>query len=153
MGMTMSFHRVTADELDRITANPENVHEYLWVLERGGEPNGYLDRAWDGLRYLFEAAHLGIDLFFDGESLGTDGTLSGWDVELVRLTADRLRSTPFEQLARYFDPERMTAEDVYPNIWHEGTDALDYLHANYENLRRFFDFAATSDSAAIMSFG
>ncbi|WP_024800912.1 YfbM family protein [Nocardia sp. BMG51109] len=153
MGMVMSFSRVTPAELNRIDANPENVHEFLWSLDRDGEPDGYLDKAWDGLRYLFEAAHLGLDLYMEGESIGSDGTLSAWDADLVHRAADLLRSTPFERLARCFDPGRMTAQNVYPNIWYEGAEALDYLRVNYDNLVRFFEFAAAGGSGAIMSFG
>ncbi|RDI47143.1 YfbM family protein [Nocardia mexicana] len=153
MGMVMSFSRVTPAELDRIGANPENVHEFLWELDRDGEPDGYIDKAWDGLRYLFECAHLEIDLFLDGESIGSDGTLSAWDAVLVHETADVLRNTPFEQLARHFDAEQMTAQEVYPSIWHDGDDALDYLRTNYLHLRRFFEFAAAGGSGAVMSFG
>ncbi|MBB5913331.1 hypothetical protein BJY24_002198 [Nocardia transvalensis] len=151
--MVMEFHRVTQAELDRIGANPENVHEFLWGLDREGEPDGDLDKAWDGLRYLFESAKLDVDLFLDGRSVPSDSTLSAWDADLVRRTAELLRGTPFDQLAHHFDPEVMAAENVYPTIWHEGDDALDYLRQNYDQLVRFFDFAAAGGSGAIMSFG
>ncbi|MFJ1458618.1 YfbM family protein [Nocardia sp. N2S4-5] len=153
MGMVMSFSRVTPAELARIESDPESMREFPWEPDRGGEPDGYLDKAWDGLRYLFETAELDIDLFLGGRSVDSDGTLSLWDAELVRQTAKVLRGTPFDRLARHFDPGQMTAQNVYPNIWQRGDEALHYLRVNYEHLVRFFDFAATDGSGALMSFG
>ncbi|GAB2716851.1 DUF1877 family protein [Nocardia thraciensis] len=67
--------------------------------------------------------------------------------------ARRIWSVRARQLARHFDAERMTAQEVYPNIWLDGDDALDYLRANYLHLVRFFEFAAADGSGAVMSFG
>lgn len=153
MGMAMSFSRVTPAELARIESDPESMREFPWEPARAGEPDGYLDKAWDGLRYLFEVADLGIDLFQDGRSVSSDGTLNLWDADLVRQTAKVLRGTTFDRLAHHFDPEQMTAQNVYPNIWQEGDEALDYLRVNYGHLVRFFDFAAADGSGALMSFG
>ena len=72
----------------------------------------------------------------------------------VQQAAEQLRGMPFDQLARHFDPQRMTEQDVYPSvIWKRDEDALSYLRLHYEKLVRFFDAAATSGSGAIMSLG
>jgi hypothetical protein len=50
----------------------------------------------------------------------------------------------------------MTERGIYPRIWERDPaedDVLGYLRLYYEILVRFFDTAAASESAAIMSFG
>jgi hypothetical protein len=151
MGMVVSFTRVTPEELDRAMDDAEWAEEHLWDLDR--EPDGYLDKAWDGIQFLLNAAEVPIDLRMDGDFIGEDGCLAGWTVGDVENAARHLRATPFEQLARHFDPARMTQRDIYPAvIWERDDDALDYLREHYEILVKFFDAAAASGSAAIMNF-
>jgi hypothetical protein len=150
--MVISFTQVTPAELDRAMEDPEWTQEHLYDLDRTGQPDGYLDKAWDGIQFLLDAAEVPIDLRQDGDFIGEDG-LSGWTVDAIEEAAKHLRATPFEQLARHFDPARMTERDIYPGIWAHDDDALGYLRTNYETLVRFFDATAASGSAAIMHFG
>lgn len=156
MGMVVSFTRVTTAELARIKAAPHDATDIIDAREHiRKEPSGYIDKAWGGLEYLFEHAHIGVDLFADGELIDEDRMLYAWSADLVSATADQLRATPFARLAEYFDAEDMDDSDVYPNIWVRDGDqlGLGYLGLNYAELIRFFEFAAKSGSAAIMSFG
>lgn len=153
MGMVVSFTRVTDVEMGKVVADPG----VLWDLveERGEEPDGYIDKAWGGLEYLFERARVGVDLFFDGDLLEGEAAVYTWTPELVRSTAEVLRGTPFEVLAAHFDAEDMDDSEVYPTVWVRDGDelGLDYLRGNYENLVEFFEFAAKQGSGAVMSFG
>jgi len=153
MGMVLSFTRVTPEELNKAMADPEWAGEYLWELDRTDEPDGYLDKAWDGIQFLLDAAKVPIQLRMDGHLIDAEGCLAAWTVSDVEDAARHLRATPFEQLARHFDPARMAGQGIYPAIiWERDDDALDYLRENYEALVLFFDAAAASGSAAIMSF-
>lgn len=160
MGMVISFYRVTPDELARAVDDPGCVDDLLEVADerakKDGSPDGYLDKSWAGLDFLLGSARVPVSIY-DGdlEFLDDDGYLFGWDTATVAETARVLRSTPFEELARHYDPVRMTEQSVYPSIiWaREGTEALDWLREFYEDLVAFFDDAASRGCAAIKTFG
>ncbi|WP_067476078.1 YfbM family protein [Nocardia amamiensis] len=152
MGVILSFMKVTGEQLDRFTTAGVEEEE-LWDLESAdGDPSGYLDKSWDGLRYLLEAAEVELDLFFEGNLL--DDEHYGWPVDLVRATAQKLKATPFDRLAAYYDGTAMDNADVYPRIWsRDGDEGLNYLRYHYDVLVAFFDNAARSGAAAVMHFG
>lgn len=148
MGLVVSFKTVSPQELDAACEDPRSPAE-LGRRDRPGEPGGYLDKAWAGLQFLFDEADLPIDLLADGFVINDDVTVTGWDAQTVQRVAKLLQSTPFAQLARYFDPDEMSAQAVYPSIW-GGGDSIGYLRDNYQILVRFFAAAAAAGSAAIM---
>ncbi|MEV0344076.1 YfbM family protein [Nocardia sp. NPDC050713] len=153
MGVILSFKKVTSERLAGLVAAGAQAQEDLWNIERAkGDPEGYLDKSWDGLRYLLEAARSGVDLFFGGELI--DDEYYAWPVDLVQTTAEQLRATPFAALAAHYDPGAMDEANVYPGIWtRDGDQALDYLRYHYEILVAFFADAAKTGSAAVMHFG
>jgi hypothetical protein len=158
MGMYMSFTRVTPEELEKAATDPQWARDCVDDLDRADEHDGHLDldKAWDGIQFLLDRAGLPIELQLDGESISEDPYLTGWTVDDVKDAARHLRATPFEQLVRHFDPAQMMKSGIYPRIWDRDPaedDVLGYLKESYELLVRFFDAAAASKSAAIMSFG
>lgn len=154
MGLTMSFTRVTPEELERAVHDQPwamKLVEFLGELDDPGEPAGNLDKSWDGLQYLLDRAGVGVRLQDDGVPINEDHTIAGWRVDNVRQTAELLRATPFEELAGFFDPAEMTEHEVYPSFW--DADDLEYLRGNYQTLVEFFEATAGAKSAAIMEFG
>jgi hypothetical protein len=155
MGVTLGFTRVTPEDLEKAIDDPEQAEEILERVaseDRAGEPDGYLDKAWGGLQFLLDAAKVPVDLRMDGEFIDDEAYLSAWDAYVVAETARHLRAISFEDLARHFDPVRMTEQDIYPAIW-ERDDALGYLKAHYAGLVEFFEAAAAAGAAAISHFG
>ncbi|WP_067844976.1 YfbM family protein [Nocardia lijiangensis] len=154
MGVILSFTKVTSERLSHLIAAGPQAQEELWQLERADDdPSGYLDKAWDGLRYLLEEAETGVDLCDSGVPLDSE-EYYGWPADLVGSTAERLRDTPFTALAAHYDPAAMDAANVYPGIWtRDGDAALGYLRIHYATLAAFFADAAKSGSAAVMHFG
>ncbi|MFD7918501.1 YfbM family protein [Streptomyces sp. NPDC059740] len=153
MGMYLSFIRVTPQELEEAEKDPARAEVFLERRhERGAdEPDGGLEKAWAGLEFLLNAAAAGVDLLRDGELISEDGRFSGWTADRVQGAAKRLGDLPFERLARHYDPQRMTEEDVYPGVWQPpGKGELAYLEEHYAVLVGFFTAAAASGSAAIM---
>jgi hypothetical protein len=153
MGMVMSFTQVTPDDLRLAMENPERIDQLLDHLNEAGAPQVDLDKAWDGIAFLLSAARTRLPLPSMGDQmLDPDRGCVAWFAETVERVAQRLRATPFDQLAPHFDPRRMTERDVYPSsIWERDDDALDYLRVHYVKLVGFFDAAARSGAAAIMT--
>lgn len=154
MGLTMSFTRVTPEELERAVADPVwagKLMDFLGALDSPDQPDGYLDKSWDGLQYLLDKAGVSVGLQEDGIPINEDNTFAGWRADAVKRASDLLKATPFEDLAGYFDPTEMTEREVYPSFW--DADDLEYLRGSYATLVEFFKVTAASKSGAIRSFG
>ncbi|NKX89116.1 DUF1877 family protein [Nocardia coubleae] len=151
MGPVLAFHRISDADAARITADAEAALDLIDHLDRPGEPTGDIDKAWDGLRYLLEAANIDLDLFGDLDPWAGDGATKIWTAAEITTAAHTLTATPYSALDRHFDPAAMDADDVYPEIW--DTDfCREFLRENYEALRTFFIFAAEQNSQAVALF-
>jgi Domain of unknown function (DUF1877) len=60
---------------------------------------------------------------------------------------------PREELARRYSPGRLTQAGVYPNVWHEDKDALDWLLDEYDDLAAFYARAAERGEAVLLYIG
>ncbi|MFD5176123.1 YfbM family protein [Nocardia sp. NPDC058379] len=154
MGLTMSFTRVSAEELARLATTTEWPDDFLdgLVVQDGG-PSGYLDKAWAGLGYLLTQADLGIDLVDTGRPLAHENYFA-WSPDDVSATAKVLSRFPFDEPALFYDPAAMDAAGVYPNIWvRDGESALHYLRHHYDGLEQVFRYAAARGSGFLQHFG
>lgn len=149
MSVTISFTRVTPEQLERAQADPGWAEEL--VGELAGEPGGSLGQAWDGLEFLLDRAEVALDVLVDGEALDDDGSLYGWDAGTVASTATVLAAVPWSRLATHYDPAALSADDIYPNHQGWGDEDIDELKDAYESLQHFFKATAAAGDAAIMS--
>jgi hypothetical protein len=66
--------------------------------------------------------------------------------------ASALDGVDVQVLRTRFDPDAMTAANIYPDIWAEGIDAFDnYLGSHYAELRRFYRTAAANGEAVLLA--
>ncbi|MER6088281.1 YfbM family protein [Streptomyces bluensis] len=156
MGVSISFISATPQELDRAESDPSWAGEFIYELYDGdtvGRPHGGPDKAWAGLQFLLDGAEMNLEFLMDGYLIREDGTLFGWSPEHVQAVARELNATPWERLAVHYDPERMTKEEVYPNMWRFNPEGeLAWLEDGYEDLVGFFDAAAKGSYGAFMNF-
>jgi hypothetical protein len=166
VAMVGAYARVTQDELDRGLADPDWAYEYLGELEesdyRGDDPAGSgrtfdVDKAWNGIGYLLNAAGSGpVDVVTGGEPVSTEdlgyGPARFLTPAQVGEGARYLAAMRWELLARHFDPAQLNADDIYPATW-DDAHALDYLRSNYEGLVQFFSAAAAAGDAVILWLG
>ncbi|MEU5409787.1 YfbM family protein [Nocardia asteroides] len=154
MGVIMSFTRVSAAELDRLTAATEWPDDFLDELAApAGDPSGYLDKAWAGLDHLLAQAQIAVDLCETGRPLASENYFA-WSPDDVSATAKTLSRYPFDELALFFDPAAMDEAGVYPNIWvRDGDVGLHYLRHHYDGLTLVFRYAAERDSGFLQHFG
>ncbi|MEU4316781.1 DUF1877 family protein [Nocardia sp. NPDC024068] len=140
MGIVVSFDRVSEAQLAQVRSDPDQHWEVIDDgRDRRTEPDGYLDKAWQGLSDLLESAGTGIDLVLDGDPIDDSEFLFGWSSALVRRTAEKLSDTPFTTLAAHAEAAAVDEAE------------LGYLRQYYDVLVKFFDSAAVAGSAAIMS--
>jgi Domain of unknown function (DUF1877) len=157
MGVSIAFISATTEELDRAEEDPSWAEEYIFELYSGNDlpnrPHGGPDKAWAGLQFLLDKTDVDIEFLMDGDQILEDGTLFGWSAAQIESVARDLRATPWERLAAHYTPERMTAEEVYPNMWRlDAKGQLDWLERSYEELVKFFAEAAEGGYGAFMSF-
>ncbi|MFE9749009.1 DUF1877 family protein [Saccharothrix saharensis] len=149
MGMTLSFTRVTPEELDRAFEEPDLAEEFV---DDENRPYCFLEKSWAGIGFLLRAAGVDVDLYEDGDPIDEEATRFGWSGDMVARTAKALGATPVEVLVSHYDPAELSAEEVYPmrHLW--DADDLDYLRDNYVDLVRFFAETAAVGGAAIRDF-
>jgi len=68
----------------------------------------------------------------------------------VHEIAEALEPMEDSVLAARFDPGRMKALDIYPKIWHEGSEALEYVLEHYRALVAHFRDAAAPGNAMVI---
>ena len=149
MGMTLSFTRVTPRELDRAFED----EEWAWeVVDDEDRPYCFLEKSWAGIQFLLDAAGVDVDVYEDGDAIDDEAILFGWAESKVAATAKALGATPFEVLAGFYDPRKLSERGVYPmrHLWDD--DDIGYLRDHYRDLVVFFEETAASGAAAIRNF-
>ncbi|PSK67919.1 hypothetical protein B0E53_00190 [Micromonospora sp. MH33] len=163
MGMVLIGRRVSAEELAALRADPTAVDALLYGDLNDDEaempePELDLDKAWHGIHYLLTGTDWQIGegagaAILGGAEIGQDGGYGPprlLDQDTVRAVATALDALDVEVLRARFDPDAMSAAEIYPDIWTNGTDELDYLMSHYTELRRFYHAAAANDQAVLL---
>jgi hypothetical protein len=132
-------------------------------FEQGEMEATDLDKAWDGLHFLFTGNVNGGDgplafLHVGGVEVGTPdvGYCPARAVtarEVAEIHA-AMRGLDEDMLRARFDPERMTREKVYPVIWDrppEEDDSFGYLMEYFRVLRQFLARAAGRNLGVVIT--
>jgi hypothetical protein len=161
MGMSGYAGAVNKPDLDRLLADPEIAPEFL--LDRRGAAPGWpvldLDKSWHGIHYLLTGELWGgdgplADAVLGGDAVGPDlgyGPARLLRPDRVAAVAQALAEVAQETLTACFVPAVLTEMGVYPQIWDEGQQALDYLLGNYRRLAAFYERAAREGSAVLLA--
>lgn len=164
MGMVLIGRRLSADELAAVRADPTAVDALLYGdldddEAEMPEPELDLDKSWHGIHYLLTGTAWRIGEGADaailgGAEIGQDGGYGParlLDQSTVRAVATALDALDVEVLRARFDPAAMAAAEIYPDIWTNGVDELDYLMSHYTQLRRFYHAAAANGQAVLLA--
>lgn len=162
--MVLIGRRLSADELAAVRADPTAVDALLYGdldddEAEMPEPELDLDKSWHGIHYLLTGTAWRIGEGADaailgGAEIGQDGGYGParlLDQSTVRAVATALDALDVEVLRARFDPEAMAAAEIYPAIWTNGVDELDYLMSHYTQLRRFYHAAAANGQAVLLA--
>jgi hypothetical protein len=164
MGMAVFFAPVSAAKLEEFRRDPDAIEAFLYP-EDDDDPAGSfdVDKAWHGLHYLLTGTADGGEgpaalAILGGEEIGEDlgmGPARFLTPSQVREVAAALAGITDAELRARFDPQRMQALDIYPDvIWvRDGDDAFDYLMDNFAPLVEFYADAAARGDGVILSLG
>lgn len=158
MSMIGHFLAVPQTELEALRADPEQIDEFLFTEHEDDALD--IEKAWHGIHFLLTsqvgpaAGPLGHVVFgqapISEEDLGY-GPAMGTDAADVAAIAAALDGVTDDELRARFDPAAM--DEVYPNIWDEGDEAMDYLATHLQSLRAFYRDAAARGHAVITWLG
>ena len=121
-----------------------------------------LDKMWHGLHFLFtgtawEGPEPGCFLLCGGEEIGNEdvGPARVLSPDQVSQFAAFLRELSHDELARRYNPARMTELEIYPDvIWMRpappGESEFDYLFEAFEELRDFVTATSTKGDYLIV---
>lgn len=163
MSMIGEYLRVTAAELDRVIQDPDWALDFIEEVQDAEEETEPAPaearrfstyKAWDMLRFLLARAEFPVNVIHGEEPFAEDedwgyGPPRYLRPERVRLAAETLRATSYDQLVRGVDPAALTSAEVYPLGWSE-PGSLEWGRPWYDGLTQFFDAAARADDAMLV---
>jgi len=158
MGMVGCFAAVDDTTLERLRAEPDALDAFLNPDDDAPSTHAIdVDKAWHGIHYLLNAHdHDNEPLrwaIFGGEEFGADqgyGPPRLLHPEQVQRIAGSLIDEAV--LRARFAPQAMEAAQIYPQvIWvRDGSEALDYVVANYRELVTFYRAAAERGDGVLL---
>jgi len=157
VGMVMIGRRLSADEFEAVRKDPTTAET---LLHSDVDDELDLDKAWHGIHFLLTGSAWEIGAGAGAAILGGDevGGDNGYGPArlvaplTVRSIAADLETLEVETLRARYDPESLTAADIYPTVWDEGDEAFDgYLAPYYTQLRDFYRTAARNDQAVLLA--
>jgi hypothetical protein len=110
-----------------------------------------LDKAWHGIHFLLTATDWEGDeplcyLVRGGKEVGDIdvgyGPARALESAQVKRFSDALAQVSEANLRARFDADKLTSLSVYPTIWNEGDEALEYLLEYFRELKSFVDETA-----------
>lgn len=155
-GMVMAFYAIPADEAIGLTGAK------IQALLEHNDPRRTLDidKAWHGIHFLLvgqgeQTKDIRSLAIFGGKEIGDDvgyGPARLLTVNEVKAIARALKSETTEKLRPRYDPKKMEALKIYPEIWvRDGTEALTFLLENYAALAAFYEKASASNQAILIA--
>lgn len=154
MGMVGCFTAISEMNLQRLQDDPDIIEQFIDPDDGASTPPPSLDvdKAWHGIHYLLTGTAYGGDeplslAVIGGEEIGPEvgyGSARFLTPSQVSRVASALAEVSTEDLKKRFNPQDMTAKEIYPDdIWvRDGDVALDYLLEWYEPLVAFYRQAA-----------
>ncbi|MFE1233737.1 YfbM family protein [Streptomyces sp. NPDC058745] len=162
MSMNGEYLRVTPAELDRALKDPEWAWELVEAVQDAqeeGEPAPAEARlftthqTWHLLGFLLQRSAFPVDIVHGEEPLAPEdwgyGPPQYLTPERVRLAADILHRTTYEQLIQGVDPSELTKAEIYPQIW-DTPASLEWAGDLFTPLTEFFGGAASTGHAMLI---
>jgi len=165
MGMTVTFLRVSKDELKEYLENSELLEKRAFNDDIYEDDN-FLDigKSWDGISFLLTGSGAGAasgelskiifsEQFIDEEQDMGYGPAHYVNFDEVKSLNDKISKMRVEELREKFDAGKMTRLGIYPNVWERGEEEFSYLIEYFKKLQAFYKKAANENQAIISMIG
>jgi hypothetical protein len=152
--MIGNFLQITPAQLAEAIEDP-SMMDRLLDPEEDSQNAIDVDKAWHAIHYLLtQSAWDGnpplANAVLGGTAIGDDlgyGPAKYITAPQVKDVAAKLPNR--ESLKSAFDANALTSEEIYPEIWDEGEDALDYVLEHYESMMDYYLDAASRGNAML----
>lgn len=162
MGMALFLYSIDEQQADALAADPDLVMQLL-DDDMPDAAHTDLDKAWHGIHYLLTGSDWEGEpplnfLLQGGTMLAEEDEESEPAPRLLRpdevaAVSGALAGVTVDQLRERYDPQKMRALDIYPAIWDDGPESLDYCLDNYAELQAFMAEAARQRRAVVIFLG
>ncbi|MFJ8948289.1 YfbM family protein [Streptomyces sp. NPDC102395] len=164
MSMNGEYLRVTPAELDRALKDLEwalDLAEEIQDAQEEHEPapnearHFTTHQTWDLLGFLLRRSAFPVDIVHGEDPLGADDDDWGYGPpqyltpDRVRLAADTLHQTTYDQLIQGVASSELAEAEIYPPIWDSPT-SLEWARDLFTPLTEFFQGAASTGHAVLI---
>src|SRR4051812_5154835 len=156
-GMRMTLHLLNAQQISAIKKDPAKI--VALAMSRDAATSLDVDKDWHGIHYLLtQRAHPTASAqskaIFGGQEIGEDlgyGPARLLSPVEVKEVAKALEGETEAKVAVRYDPKKMDAMQIYPEIWtRDGKEALDELLDTYGKFVSFYKKAASSEGYVLL---
>lgn len=163
--MVGNYLRVSQSELEEYLNDSGKLEDRIYDENNKSDKNYIdVDKSWNGIFFLLtgkslsniEAALPPLRWTLDApqqidpnQDLGY-GPAYYSTTEQTKEISEALNKISIGDFKSKFNGKLMMEADVYPQIWDEGIDALEYLALHFNNLKDFYKQAVTNMQAVII---
>jgi len=160
MSMIFNILQVTPSELEEYKQDSSKLEDRVYSQDSDDPQLTDLDKAWDGIMFVLKApdsAQSSSDLsniLFSGQLIDEEqdmgyGPAHFLTAEQVAAYSLLISAITENDVQQRFDPQKMTELELYPTIWDEGDEALDYVMEYFQTLQHVLSEAAENNQAII----
>jgi len=164
MGMIQSYLRVDNETLNTIIEDSRRLEDLVFKQDNTNNENFLdLDKAWEGVFFIITGQSFADAALEGGPLLGilmgpTEidpdqdmgyGPATYTTAEQTRDIYNAIKDLTKEELSENYEPGRMTEEGIYPDIWEDDENALEYLLDYFDDLKNFYKKAAETGEVVI----
>jgi hypothetical protein len=165
MGMWGYLHRVPAERLTEMLANPAEIERDLYPADdKERFPKHTVEKTWNAIEFILarlaESNRIPwVGPLTEGETTGVSFDYGDcWyrkPAEVGRI-ADTLNALSKEDFKKGYAPELMAKYNVYPDIWDREEareENFEYVWQWYEGLVKFYQEAAANGEGMLLHLG
>ncbi|KQS90266.1 hypothetical protein ASG21_13695 [Chryseobacterium sp. Leaf394] len=152
--------RVKESELEEYFRDSTLLEAIIYKDESDNENLTDIDKAWEGIIFLLtgegiaSSEHRLTRILFSGQFIDEEQDLGYGPAHFLRPDevlelSEEISKITIEDLKQRFDPEKMSEEGIYPEIWDEEEDAFNYLAEEFIAVQKTFAEAASNGEAII----
>lgn len=159
MGMIANFLRVSESELNDYLKDSSLLEGNIYSDEENSNLTD-IDKSWGGILFLLtgqgleELVHPLSRILFSGELIDEDqdlgyGPAHYLTVLEVKEIYNEISKITLEELRGRYDAEKMEQLGIYPNIWDDNEESVDYLLDSYNDVLEVYSEAVKNNQAII----
>lgn len=152
--------RVKESELEEYLRDSTLLEAIIYKDESDNENLTDIDKAWEGIIFLLTGEGIAgsedrlTRILFSGQLIDEEQDLGYGPAHFLKPDevlelCEEISKITIEDLKQRFDPEKMSEEGIYPEIWEEGEDAFNYLAEEFIAVQKTFAEAAHNGEAII----